>query len=120
MSVTLYGYTKCGTCRNARKWLEAEGVTTEFIDLVETPPTATQLRLFVEQSGLDLSKFFNTSGEVYKQLKLKDKLANLTRDEKISLLSANGKLIKRPIVTDGKRVTVGFKTEEYRKVWINA
>ena len=117
MTVIIYGYAKCGTCRSAKKWLESAGVHTEFIDLVVTPPSTQQIADFAMQSGLGINKFLNTSGEVYRELELKDKLAYLTFDEKISLLSANGKLIKRPIVTDGRRVTVGFKEEEYQRVW---
>jgi len=116
--VVMYGYSKCGTCRNARKWLEAAGVEVEFNDLVEQPPAAEEITGWLELSGLPLDKIFNTSGEVYREMKLKDKLTNLSSAEKISLLSSHGKLIKRPVVTDGKQVTVGFQEAAYRKVWL--
>lgn len=76
-----------------------------------------KLAELVERSGLELKKFFNTSGEVYKELGLKDKLSGMSREEQITLLSSNGMLIKRPIVTDGKTVTVGYKEEQYEQVW---
>lgn len=117
MSLTLYWYPRCGTCRNARKWLEANGLEARIIDLVQAPPSEDELKSLVERSGLDIQKFFNTSGEVYREMNLKDKLPHMDFGEKISLLSASGKLIKRPIVTDGAKVTVGFKEAEFAAVW---
>jgi arsenate reductase len=117
MSVTFYWYPKCGTCRNAKKWLEAQGIMANAIDLFQTPPAEAELARLVELSGLDVQKFFNTSGEVYKEMKLKEQLPQMSREEKIRLLSSNGRLIKRPIMTDGAKVTVGYKEDEYRKVW---
>jgi arsenate reductase len=117
MNVTLYGYPKCSTCREAGKWLEAHGIGTERIDLVETPPSEETLKLMIEQSGLDVQKFFNVSGDMYKEMKLKDKLGSMSLEDKLWLLSNNGKLIKRPIATDGSTVTVGFRETEYTDVW---
>lgn len=117
MSPIMYWYPKCGTCRNANKWLIAHGIEAQTIDLVQHPPEKAELERLVEQSGLELNKFFNTSGELYRELQLKDKLPGMSRDDKLELLAANGKLIKRPIVTDGERVTVGFKEDEFARVW---
>lgn len=117
MSLTFYGYSRCGTCRNAAKWLASKGIEAESVDLVQAPPSADALNRLAEQSGLELRKFFNTSGEAYRDLGLKDKLPSLSREEQLQLLAGNGKLIKRPIVTDGSRVTVGFKEEEFERVW---
>lgn len=117
MSLTMYWYPKCGTCRSAYKWLSDRGIEAETTDLVQHPPVRSELEKLVERSGLELNKFFNTSGERYRELQLKDKLPGMSRDEKLDLLAANGKLIKRPIVTDGERVTVGFKEEEFARVW---
>jgi Spx/MgsR family transcriptional regulator len=116
--VVMYGYSKCSTCRNARKWLEAGGVKVTFKDIVEHPPGAAEITRWVALSGLPLDKFFNTSGEVYREMKLKDKLSTLSPDDKINLLSGNGKLIKRPVVTDDEQVTVGFQEAAYRSVWL--
>lgn len=113
----VYQYSKCGTCRKATKWLEAHNHELELHPIFETAPSAAELATFVAQSGLALKKFFNTSGEVYKELGLKDKLASMNDEEQLALLASNGRLIKRPIVTDGTRVTVGFKEAEYTETW---
>lgn len=115
--LTVYQYPKCSTCRNAVKWLQNNGHELELHHIVEEPPTAEQLAELVDKSGLELKKFFNTSGEVYKELKLKDRLANMSQKEQLTLLASNGKLIKRPVVTDGQRVTLGFKADQYGEVW---
>ncbi|WNQ10224.1 arsenate reductase family protein [Paenibacillus aurantius] len=117
MGLTLYGYAKCGTCREAKKELEAKGYDVHFHDIVESPPPVEEIRRLVETSGLPLSKFFNVSGEVYREWKLKDRLPGMNEEEKLELLASNGKLIKRPIVTDGKRVTVGFKKPDFGQAW---
>ena len=115
--VTAYIYPKCSTCRDAMKSLAAKGVSPEKIDLFETPPSKEELRRFWELSGLPLKKFLNTSGEVYKEMGLKDRIASMSDDEVLALMAANGRLIKRPIVVDGKRITVGFKEEQYKEIW---
>jgi arsenate reductase len=115
--LTVYQYPKCSTCRNAIKWLTAKGHNLDSRHIVETPPTESELAEMIDNSGLELKKFFNTNGEVYKQLGLKDKLAELSREEQIKLLSSNGMLIKRPLVTDGKTVTLGYKEADYEQIW---
>ncbi|MBW4085448.1 arsenate reductase family protein [Paenibacillus sp. S150] len=113
----VYQYPKCGTCRSAVKWLKEAGHELELQHIAEQPPTVSELRGLLANSGLELKKFFNTSGEVYKNLGLKDKLPDLNEEQQLALLSGNGMLIKRPIVTDGKQVTVGFKEEQYAAAW---
>ncbi|GIP43152.1 hypothetical protein J45TS6_16110 [Paenibacillus sp. J45TS6] len=115
--LTVYQYAKCGTCRKAVKWLEAAGHELTQIPIFEEPPTVDELASLVENSGLELKKFFNTSGEVYKEMNLKDQLKGMSREEQLQLLSSNGRLIKRPIVTDGSKVTVGFKEEQFQETW---
>ncbi|GGA38283.1 arsenate reductase family protein [Paenibacillus physcomitrellae] len=115
--LTVYQYPKCSTCRNAVKWLQTHGHELELHHIVEAAPTAEELGRLVELSGFELKKFFNTSGEVYRGLGLKDKLPSLSREEQLKLLASNGMLIKRPIVTDGQRVTLGFKEDEFASVW---
>ncbi|WP_410769871.1 arsenate reductase family protein [Fontibacillus sp. BL9] len=115
----VYQYPPCGTCRKAVKWLEAQGHHLDLRNIKETPPGPSELSEMVELSGLELKKFFNTSGEVYKELALKDKLPSMPVEDQIKLLSSNGMLIKRPLVSDGKTVTVGFKEETYEQVWGN-
>lgn len=118
MSLTFYWYPKCGTCRNAKKWLDEKGFSYKEIHIVETPPSKEELKDLFEKSDLELKKFFNVSGQKYRELGLKDKLKTATEDEMLELLASDGMLIKRPIVTDGKKVTVGFKDEEFAKNWL--
>lgn len=108
-------YPKCSTCRNAKKFLEAKGI--DFIDrhIVEDTPTAEELRQIIAKSGLNMKKFFNTSGLVYKELQLKDRLPGMTEDEKLALLASNGMLIKRPILVLPDTVLVGFKEAQWEE-----
>jgi arsenate reductase (glutaredoxin) len=117
MGLTFYGYPSCGTCRSARKLLSDSGIAHDFIDITKNPPTAEELDRLVALSSLDIRKFFNTSGEVYRELSLKDKLSSMSREEMLQLLSSNGKLIKRPLVSDGSKTTVGYKEEDFRQAW---
>lgn len=115
--VTMYQYSKCGTCRQALKALKNNGYEINSIEIFDKPPDIETLTELIRKSGLELKNFFNTSGEVYKEMSLKDKLADMSEQEKIALLSSNGRLIKRPIVTDGNQVTVGFKEDQYQDKW---
>lgn len=117
--LTIIQYPKCGTCRTALKSLQSKGNEVISRHIVEQTPTVNELKELVANSGLELKKFFNTSGDVYRELGLKDKLPAMSEDEKYALLASNGMLIKRPIVTDGKTVTVGYKEEQYEQVWNN-
>jgi arsenate reductase (glutaredoxin) len=116
VSLTFYWYPKCGTCRNAKKWLDAHQLSYEEVHIVEHPPSREELQDFYQKSGLELKKFFNTSGMKYRELGIKDKMKSATDEELLELLASDGMLIKRPILTDGERVTVGFKEEEYDKM----
>lgn len=117
-AVTVYLYPKCGTCRDALKSLERKGVQPdEVVNIFETAPSRERMAEIIAKSGLGIKKFFNTSGEVYKEMQLKDKLPNMSEADMIDLLASNGRLIKRPIVYDGEHVTVGYKEDEYEKVW---
>lgn len=116
----VYQYPKCSTCRSAVKWLKDHGHELTLQHIAEQPPTVEELRELLSNSGFELKKFFNTSGEVYRALGLKDKLPDMSEQEQMELLSSNGMLIKRPVVTDGKKVTVGFKEEQYGEAWGNA
>lgn len=112
-----YGYKKCSTCRKAEKALEKAGREFEFIDITEAPPSQAALRTMVRQSGAELRKFFNTSGVQYKELRIKDKVADMGEGEILALLAGNGRLVKRPLVTDGERSTVGFDEKAFLKTW---
>jgi arsenate reductase (glutaredoxin) len=117
MALKFYWYPKCGTCRKAKKWLDENGLTYEEIHIVETPPTRDELEDYYKKSDLDIKKFFNTSGQKYRELGLKDRVKEASEEELLQLLASDGMLIKRPIVTDGNKVTVGFKEENFVQTW---
>ena len=112
-----YGYKRCSTCRKAEKALEKLGHTYEFVDITESPPSPPILNKIIQQSGAELRKFFNTSGVQYKELKIKDRVGAMTPAQIVTMLAANGRLLKRPLVTDGKRSTVGFEEASFFKAW---
>ena len=106
-------YPKCSTCKRAKKHLENLGVDFEDRHIVEDNPTKEELAEWVEKSGYPVKKFFNTSGMKYRELGLKDKLPEMTDDEKLELLSSDGMLVKRPILIDKDKILVGFKEKEW-------
>ena len=112
-----YGYKKCDTCRKAEKFLQQAGIGYEFIDITENPPTVEELVAIVECANVSLIKLFNTSGALYRELKIKERLPALSQREILALLASNGRLIKRPLITDGKNATVGFNAEQFATVW---
>ncbi|PLR82881.1 hypothetical protein CVD25_10805 [Bacillus canaveralius] len=118
MALTFYWYPKCGTCRKAKKWLEEHGIAYEEVHIVENSPSRTEIEKLYRNSGLDIKRLFNTSGQKYRELGLKDKVKTASEDELLDLLAADGMLIKRPIATDGQKVTIGFKEEDYEKAWL--
>ena len=109
-------YPKCGTCRKALKWLDDNGLKYEYRHIVEDNPSKEELKDWYEKSGLELKKFFNTSGLKYKELNLKERIPQMTEDEIFELLSTDGMLVKRPILVDGDKVLVGFKEPEWEKL----
>ena len=115
--ITFYGYKKCSTCRKAEKALEAGKTPYTFCDITEAPPSKAALKKILEQSGVPLKKLFNTSGEQYKLLGIKDKVGTMTDAQALELLAGNGRLIKRPLVTDGTKATVGFDEAVFGKTW---
>ncbi len=108
-------YPKCSTCKKAQKWLDEKGKDYEVRDIKTDNPTAEELRDWWEKSGLPLKRFFNTSGNLYKEMKLKDRLPKMSEEEQISLLSTDGMLVKRPIVADGEKILVGFREKEWEE-----
>ena len=112
----VYSYSKCGTCRNAIKYLEAKKIKFEVFDITENPPSKKVLKSAVKVKGLQ--KLFNTSGVQYRELKIKDKLKSMTEAQAIDLLASNGRLIKRPIAVDKDKITIGFNADEYKQVWV--
>ncbi|WP_261130394.1 arsenate reductase family protein [Bacillus sp. Marseille-Q3570] len=117
MSLTVYEYPSCSTCKKAKKWLDENGVAYEDVHIVENTPSKEELTSFYQKSGLELKKFFNTSGKKYRELGMKDRLKDSSEEELLELLASDGMLVKRPIVTDGKTVTVGFKEDQFAQTW---
>ena len=117
MGLTLYWYPKCGTCRKAKKWLDEHELSYETVHIVENQPTRSEIEQLYKNSDLELKKFFNTSGQKYRELGLKDKLKDASEAEMLDILSTDGMLLKRPIVTDGNKVTLGFKEEQFEQTW---
>lgn len=115
MSVLFIEYPKCSTCKKARRWLEGNGVVFESRDIVAQNPTADELRAWRERSGLPVRRFFNTSGMLYRELGVKQKLdAGMADDEAYSLLASDGMLVKRPLlIIDGVPATPGFREADW-------
>ena len=111
--IKVYYYPRCTTCKRALKGLDDNGVECEKKHIVEEIPSLEELTAIYKKSGLPLKRFFNTSGLVYKNMGLKDKLADMSEEEQLKLLSSNGMLIKRPIVVGDDFVLVGFKEAEW-------
>ena len=108
-------YPKCSTCQKAKKWLDEHEITYTDRHIVEQNPSYEELKEWHEKSGLPLKKFFNTSGMLYKEMKLKDKLPTMSEDEQLQLLSTNGMLVKRPVIVNGDMVLTGFKAAEWEE-----
>ena len=115
--LTFYGYAKCSTCVNAKKALLKLRPKMKEIDITLSPPSDKELSSLIKKSGRPYTDFLNRSGLQYRALNMKVKVKTLPEAAVIKLLASEGRLIKRPIVTDGKQVTVGFSPEEFSKVW---
>ncbi|MDO4169749.1 MAG: arsenate reductase family protein [Lachnospiraceae bacterium] len=113
MSVLFLEYPKCTTCKKAKKWLDENSISYEDRHIVEENPTVEELKEWHQKSGLPLKRFFNTSGMVYRQEGLKDKLPTMTEEEQYALLATNGMLVKRPLVIGDDFVLVGFKEAQW-------
>lgn len=109
-------YPKCSTCKKAEKWLNENGVNFTVRDIKENNPSFDELKEWYYMSGLELKKFFNTSGMLYRSMGLKDKLNNMSEEEQLKLLSTDGMLVKRPIVIKDNKVLIGFKEKEWENV----
>ena len=106
-------YPKCSTCQKAKKWLDEYNIEYTERHIVEDNPTYDELKKWYVTSGLPLKKFFNTSGLLYKEMNLKDKLSNMSEKEQLELLATNGMLVKRPLIVKGDAVLVGFKETKW-------
>ena len=108
MTLTMYWYPNCGTCKKAKKWLDDHEIDYQTVHLVNETPTENKLK-----------EFFNTSGKVYREENMKEKIKEASLEQMVSYLASNGMLIKRPIVTNGEKVTVGFNESTFEETWNN-
>ncbi len=113
--ITFICYERCTTCKKAQKWLDARGIKYKVRPIKEANPTAEELSAWVQKSGKEARKFFNTSGILYRQQGLSARVKEMTEKEMIDLLATDGMLVKRPILVAGKTVLVGFNEAEWEK-----
>lgn len=109
-------YPKCSTCQKAKKWLENNNISFTERNIIEETPTFQELKEWIERSGKEVKRFFNTSGLKYKELNLKEKLNEMTLEEKIKLLASDGMLIKRPLLVTDKEIYTGFRENEWKNI----
>ena len=109
-------YPKCTTCRKAKKFLQENNVAFDDRDITVENPTVEELEKWITLSGLEIKKFFNTSGVLYREMNLKDKIKDMSREEMIKLLATDGKLVKRPLLICENKVLVGFKEDQYKEI----
>ena len=114
-SMQLLQYQKCSTCKKAVEWLKENYIPYEDRSIKEQNPTEEELKQWYQKSGLPLKRFFNTSGNLYKELQLKDKLPDMSEEEQLKLLATDGMLVKRPLVVGEDFVLVGFKEAEWKE-----
>jgi arsenate reductase len=108
-------YPKCSTCKKAKDWLDANNIPYEERNIKEENPKEDELTKWIKKSGYPLKSFFNTSGKLYRELNIKDKLKSMSEEELIKLLATDGMLVKRPILVGEDLVLVGFKEEDWVK-----
>ena len=111
--MTFLCYPKCSTCKKAQTWLTDHEISFDLRDIKSNNPSESELRAWHEKSGLPLKKFFNTSGQLYKSMQLKDKLPTMSEDEMFTLLASDGMLVKRPMLITDETVLVGFKEADW-------
>lgn len=116
MNISVLCYERCSTCKKALKWLEDNNIAYTLRPIKEQNPTAEELKLWHEKSGLPLKRFYNTSGLLYKELGLKDKIGSMSEEEQYKLLATDGMLVKRPLVVTEEFVLTGFKESEWERL----
>lgn len=113
MNAVFICYPRCSTCRKAEAWLAEHGIEYTVRNIQREQPSGEEIGVWQERSGLPLKRFFNTSGQLYRQLAVKDRLPDMDRAEQLRLLGSDGMLVRRPILLCGDRVLVGFREKEW-------
>ncbi|WP_414043684.1 Spx/MgsR family RNA polymerase-binding regulatory protein [Macrococcus animalis] len=116
--IKFYQLPNCSTCRKAVKYLETQGVSFEPIHIVEHTPTVSEFQKIIKDTNVDVDLLFNKQGTKFKELNLKDTLADKSIEEKLALLASDGMLVKRPLAVNGGKITLGFKEEDYEATWL--
>lgn len=116
MKILFIEYPKCTTCKKAKKFLQDNNIEFEDRNIVEENPTKEELKTWIEKSGLPIQKFFNTSGVLYREMNLKDKVKIAPEEELLDILSSNGMLVKRPLVISEEGILIGFKEDQWREM----
>ena len=116
MNILFIEYPKCSTCKKAKKWLDEQKVEYDDRHIVEDNPSFEELKTWYEKSNLPLKRFFNTSGNLYKEMNLKDQLGQMSEEEQLKLLATNGMLVKRPLLIGDNFVLTGFKEADWSEV----
>ena len=116
MKIKFIEYPKCSTCVKAKKFLKDNNVVFEDRNIVEENPTKEEILEWMNMSGIEIKKFFNTSGKLYREMNLKDKVSSMSKEEAAEVLSSNGMLVKRPVLIKGDKILLGFKEELYREM----
>src|SRR5699024_8529492 len=119
MTLTMYWYPNCGTCKKAKKWLDDHEIDYQTVHLVNETPTENKLKELIEKSGLQQKKFFNTRGKVYHEENMKYKIKEASIELMVSYVASYGMIIKRLIVTNGEKVIVGFNESTFEESWNN-
>ncbi|MGE0267639.1 MAG: Spx/MgsR family RNA polymerase-binding regulatory protein [Candidatus Omnitrophota bacterium] len=112
-----YGYNQCTTCKKAKKFLEDRKILYDDFDITKNPPSKKLLNQILATGEYSIRQLFNTSGQLYREMNIKEKISELSQTELLELLSQNGRLIKRPIITDGSKTTVGFNESQLKEKW---
>ena len=118
MEYTFICYPKCSTCQKAKKFLDDKKIKYDEKHIVTETPTYEELKKIIEESKLPVSRFFNTSGLLYKEMNLKEKLPTMSEEEQLKLLATNGMLVKRPLLVDDETVLIGFKETEWTEKFL--
>ena len=116
--IRFYGYSKCSSCRKAKKFLQDHAIPFDEIDITVQPPEETVLKKVLTNGDYELKHLFNTSGQLYREMDIKNKIGSLSKKDLLNLLSRHGKLVKRPLITDGRRHSVGYREETLRQTWL--
>ena len=115
-NITVLCYQKCSTCQKALKWLDTQGIPYQTRPIKEENPSVGDLREWYQKGGLPLKRFFNTGGNLYKEMGLKDKLPHMTEEEQLALMATDGMLVKRPVLVGEDFVTTGFKEDTWKEL----